>query len=244
MKFNSTWLNWRKVVISDPDLSFYAKGLALYLATFMNDSHDMAFPSLRRIENEMNVSRKTIIKYLGELSNTGYIQKGSILSPATQQFHNTYQALIPDSKNPIQGGGGRTPPTAEVVDLREVGGGSQGAKVVEDVHPNSQLNNQRNNQERGNGAFAPPTQEEVNAYWVEKKLSDDPEAFFDHYTSNGWKVSGKSPMKDWQASARNWSRRRNSNEANQSTNRYGQSNHARVINTLRRQIGQDDEKIY
>jgi hypothetical protein len=30
--------------------------------------------------------------------------------------------------------------------------------------------------------------------------------FFDHFTANGWKVGGKSPMKDWRAAARNWLR--------------------------------------
>jgi len=28
--------------------------------------------------------------------------------------------------------------------------------------------------------------------------------FFNHFESNGWKVGGKSPMKNWQAAARNW----------------------------------------
>jgi hypothetical protein len=28
--------------------------------------------------------------------------------------------------------------------------------------------------------------------------------FFNHFESNGWKVGGKSPMKNWHASARNW----------------------------------------
>ena len=32
------------------------------------------------------------------------------------------------------------------------------------------------------------------------------ERFFDHFTANGWKVSGKAPMQDWQASLRNWMR--------------------------------------
>jgi hypothetical protein len=147
MKYDSTWINWRKVIIADRDLHFYSKGLALYLATFMNDSHDMAFPSLRRIEHEMSLSRKTIIKYLGELEEIGYLQKGKILNPKTTQFHNTYTALIPDLKNPLVGGGGGTPPKGEVVDLREEGGGSQGIKVVDDVHPNNQRNNQRNSQD-------------------------------------------------------------------------------------------------
>ena len=33
-------------------------------------------------------------------------------------------------------------------------------------------------------------------------------AFHDHYASNGWRVSGKTPMVDWRASFRGWMRRR------------------------------------
>ncbi|MDZ4685016.1 MAG: hypothetical protein SH850_07990 [Planctomycetaceae bacterium] len=32
----------------------------------------------------------------------------------------------------------------------------------------------------------------------------DPQRFVDHFTSNGWKVSGKTKMVDWQAAVRNW----------------------------------------
>lgn len=28
--------------------------------------------------------------------------------------------------------------------------------------------------------------------------------FFNHFQSNGWRVGGKTPMRDWQAAARNW----------------------------------------
>lgn len=31
-------------------------------------------------------------------------------------------------------------------------------------------------------------------------------AFFDYFESNGWKVGGKAPMRDWKAAARNWCR--------------------------------------
>jgi hypothetical protein len=30
------------------------------------------------------------------------------------------------------------------------------------------------------------------------------EKFFNHFSSNGWKVGGKAPMKNWQAAVRNW----------------------------------------
>lgn len=53
--------------------------------------------------------------------------------------------------------------------------------------------------------FTPPTIMEAIDYFFEKESTkDDAEKFHDHYTSNGWLVSGKAKMKDWQASARNW----------------------------------------
>lgn len=36
---------------------------------------------------------------------------------------------------------------------------------------------------------------------------EEADSFFDHFTSNGWKVSGRTPMRDWQAAFRNWHRR-------------------------------------
>ena len=54
--------------------------------------------------------------------------------------------------------------------------------------------------------FVRPTLEEIKAYCQETGLSIDAEYFFDYYNSNGWKI-GSSPMKDWQATARNWNRR-------------------------------------
>ena len=33
----------------------------------------------------------------------------------------------------------------------------------------------------------------------------DPERWYDYYKANGWKV-GRTPMKDWKASVRNWER--------------------------------------
>ena len=54
-------------------------------------------------------------------------------------------------------------------------------------------------------AFSKPSQLEVDNYASECNLLLT--GFHDYYESNGWKVSGKSAMKDWKASARGWSRR-------------------------------------
>lgn len=61
--------------------------------------------------------------------------------------------------------------------------------------------------EEGGKRFAPPTLEEVRDYVREAGLQMDPQRFFDYFTSNGWKVSGRAPMKDWKAAARNWAAR-------------------------------------
>ena len=55
--------------------------------------------------------------------------------------------------------------------------------------------------------FTVPTVDEVRAYCNERKNNIDPEAFIDHYDSNGWMV-GKTKMKDWKAAVRNWERNR------------------------------------
>ena len=55
--------------------------------------------------------------------------------------------------------------------------------------------------------FARPTPEEVKAYFAEKNHPLEADGFYDHFESNGWRVSGKTPMVDWQAAARGWMRR-------------------------------------
>lgn len=71
----------------------------------------------------------------------------------------------------------------------------------------------QNNRER---AQVRPTLSQWSEYaksigWIGK----DVQGAFDHYESNGWKVGGRAPVKDWQAAARNCFRR------NQTTNQKG-----------------------
>ena len=66
-------------------------------------------------------------------------------------------------------------------------------------------------------AFVAPTRDALCAYVEEKGLKYViPDEFIDHYEANGWRV-GKSPMKDWQAAARNWNARHNEFTNNKNT---------------------------
>lgn len=54
--------------------------------------------------------------------------------------------------------------------------------------------------------FKAPTLEEATAYFAERGFpAIEAQRFCDFYASKGWKV-GKTPMKDWQAAVRNWTR--------------------------------------
>jgi hypothetical protein len=68
--------------------------------------------------------------------------------------------------------------------------------------------NKDKDKERGCGGKQdiPPSLQDAKAYFLEQSHPNDADKFFDHFTSNGWRVSGKAPMKDWKAAARNWIR--------------------------------------
>jgi hypothetical protein len=51
----------------------------------------------------------------------------------------------------------------------------------------------------------PPELEKVITFFRLEGFSEiESRKFFNHFESNGWKVGGKSPMKNWHAAARNW----------------------------------------
>lgn len=66
-------------------------------------------------------------------------------------------------------------------------------------------NNKKEDTNVSKKKFVPPTVEEVRAYCQERGNKVDPQAFVDHYTSNGWMV-GKNKMKSWKAAVGTWER--------------------------------------
>jgi uncharacterized protein YdaU (DUF1376 family) len=56
--------------------------------------------------------------------------------------------------------------------------------------------------------FVPPSLDEANQYLSDRGNVEDPanesERFIDHFTSNGWKVGGKTKMVCWKSAIRNW----------------------------------------
>ena len=87
--------------------------------------------------------------------------------------------------------------------------------VYNNSNSNSNNNSKINNKERER-TLVRPVRSDWLAYASEIKWNQrDAESAFDYYESNGWKVGGRAPVKDWKACARNCQRR------NQTTNTKG-----------------------
>lgn len=63
------------------------------------------------------------------------------------------------------------------------------------------INSINNTNNKKNTSFYIPSIEEVKDFF-ENDLEAD--KYFNYYSSKGWVVGNKSPMKDWKAAARNW----------------------------------------
>jgi len=62
-------------------------------------------------------------------------------------------------------------------------------------------------EEEKEGKARPNSLDAVKEYFISQGSNAlEGEKYFDHFTSNGWKVGGKTPMRDWRAAARNWMR--------------------------------------
>ena len=137
---------WTEMVI-DSDLPAMSKYLCLYLATFMNSKTDMAWPSLRRIEHETNLTRPTILKYLELAEQSGYLNVEHGDRKTSNRYHANLPKPLKDTINAVnQGSKQDLPPTKGVVKDVNQGGKIYDEKVVKEVYRNKQYNNQENKQ--------------------------------------------------------------------------------------------------
>ena len=104
-----------------------------------------------------------------------------------------------------------TPSFSSSIEEREVADATAPAPLIEKIVQEKSAKKPAN--DRKKGPAAPPTLAEVQAYAADQHPASadaqtEAAAFCDHYESNGWRVSGKTPMVNWRAAFRNWMRRR------------------------------------
>jgi hypothetical protein len=130
------WLN----CIWKVDLPYQSKLLAAYLRTYMNDHHDIAWPSIGRIVRETNLPRSTAIKYLNNLESNGWIVRDKQTRNST-----TYIAVFPKYiEEQLKNVGS---PPAGLVHQRDYNQSTSGTGVVHQRDTNIQENIQDNIQD-------------------------------------------------------------------------------------------------
>lgn len=75
------------------------------------------------------------------------------------------------------------------------------AEILEEIPKNEKILSD----ELKNNRFSPPILEFVQEYFKEKDKPDiEAQKFFNYFESNGWKIGGRTQMKNWKAAANNW----------------------------------------
>lgn len=97
------------------------------------------------------------------------------------------------------------PPTEGVPNLKvRVRVKDEERECAQDAPRTPDVENSQGSRKQQAKRFTPPTAEEVRAYGQESGYSVDPSTFIAYYDSNGWKVGGRSQMRDWKAAVRTW----------------------------------------
>lgn len=171
--------------------------LWVYLITYVDDyGRGSADPELLKgfvFPRRKGVTESTIEKALLDLANSGSVLLYEVDGEPYFCFPNwSDHQRIQTKKSKF--------PAPDDGELRKstVSHGESPSESESNPNPNTNPN-----PEVGAGRFTPPTVEEVFLYCVERKNTVDPQRFVDFYTSKGWMV-GKTKMKDWKASVRNW----------------------------------------
>lgn len=188
--------NWVQL-IKKSDLPANAKYIALYLSTFMNAEHNIAWPSQARISSETGLARSTVIKWIDYLHDAGWLIKKSsvhqVMTPGGLQAQNEYLINVPVKV------------VREMYNLTNQGCTSVEQRMsderTKDVRQPDTNNNRitiRNNNTKI------PTLSEVISYVKERGSNVDPHKFYDYFNEGGWIDSQGKKVRNWKQKLITW----------------------------------------
>ena len=145
---------------------------------------------INSLSQQTRVSLQSIRTVLKRLKSTGEItiQSTNKYSIITICNYDSYQIIESDTNKP-----------------------ANRSLTNEQQTTNKQLTTYKNNKNGKEGKYItkPKDVEMVISYFQEKNCqtaSLEANKFWDYFSSNGWKVGNKAPMKDWKAAVNNWIR--------------------------------------
>lgn len=168
--------------------------VSLYLALFQ-------MWNINRFRNPVSINRYEVMRVSKIGSRVTYHK-------CIKDLHNWNYLVYLPSHNPLKGSlvnmsiFGTTPKQVVSQPQEQVVEHLPSQEVGPFINTTNSKNNSKLNKHiGGHSRMSPPNLEKVKGFI---KNDIEAEKFFNYYTSNGWKVGGKTPMKNWEASARNW----------------------------------------
>ncbi len=186
--------------------------ISLYLALFY-------LWNINRFKNPLSVNRSEVM-FVSKIGSKSTYHK------CLKKLHNKKFIVYHPSHNPMKGSlidltifgtsSGTTTGTTSRTSTEQV----VGQVLVPSINNLNSINNTNN---KKNTSFYLPTMNEVIEFF---QNDIEAEKYFNYYSSKGWVVGNKSPMKDWKAAARNW--KLNANKFQVANNTQKSSNHLHV----------------
>ena len=198
---------WR--LIRGTNLKTEDRHVLLTLFLFQGDN-GAAFCKQETLAQEIGIDPRSVRRSLKRLNAAGIVRsEWKILNSVPMR---TY-AIDFQTLKTVQRCDGRTPASyPETSDGRTPASASVGHQRPDHQDTSVLQEDPLNIQRRSRGARTPktrfqkPTAEQVREYATEQSCSTfDAGKFCDYYESNGWRV-GRTAMKDWRATVRNWIR--------------------------------------
>lgn len=190
----------------EKEMSLKAKGL-LSLMLSLPDTWDYSINGLVAFCKE---NESAIKSTLNELKRFGYLEVKKSMPNETNSGRIEYEYLVYEQKQEGKKQGLEIQPLEiQPLEIQPVENHTQLNTYISNTKESNtnRLNTEdirrRNAKEKQK---IPPSVEDVRNYIHDNRLNVDVSRFMDYYESNGWKV-GKTKMKDWQATLRNWNRR-------------------------------------
>lgn len=197
------------------DIELNPSHVSLYLALFYQWN-------LNRFNNPISISRSDVMK-------VSKIGSKSTYHKCLKDLHTKGFLIYHPSHNPLRGSlidmtifGTSTGTTTRTSTEQVVG-----QALVPSINNLNTINNTNN---KKNTSFYKPSLDEVKEFFKVNSSTElaevEAEKYFNYYSSKGWIVGNKSPMKDWKAAARNW--KLNANKFQAANNTQKTSNHLHV----------------
>ena len=183
-------------------LSCNEKFVLLLLAEYHRTDEKSAWPSVSTLAKDSLMTDRGVQQILARLEENGFIVKKSGCGRGNVSGYQIVGVdLEKDEPQTSNDGAVFIERTVHRCDVK--GEQTLHSHVVNHAQPASAIRKEPKEPKSRESRRIPPSLEQVKAYCTERRKGVDPDRFFNHYVSNGWKV-GKNPMVDWHAAIRTW----------------------------------------